>query len=115
MIALLLFLFKVLMVIKTIALPFIALVLTFSILAPSLAPLLHQDWEIAILVDAGEEEKKSEKESEKKFDEKDLYLNNFGFSYGSISSQYTLDHTDYLFLHSDFVADIPLPPPRILT
>ncbi|TAI47726.1 hypothetical protein [Flagellimonas allohymeniacidonis] len=108
----LLFLFKVLKVVRTIAFPFIAFMLTFSIMAPSLLPLLHKDCEVAFLVDTGEEEKKSEKESEKKADEKNLFLNNSGFSQTPISFHIASGYIEHSIFDSDFIGDILLPPPR---
>lgn len=98
--------------VKTIALPFVALMLTFSIMAPSLLPLLHKDCAIVFLADTGEEEKKSEKESEKKADEKDLFLNSSSFSQFAVPFQITSGYVEYSIFDSDFVGDILLPPPR---
>ncbi|PWL40037.1 hypothetical protein DKG77_04205 [Flagellimonas aquimarina] len=88
--------------------------LIFSILAPSIAPLLDKDHDLAVLIDANEEEKSKEKESEKKFDEKNLFLNYFASS-NSVFFQNCLQGWDkYIFSNSDFKADILLPPPRKL-
>ncbi len=102
------------LVLKTIAFPLIAMMLIFSILAPSLAPLIDEEFDIAVLVDSGEDEKNKEKESEKKFDEKNLFLDDSSSS----NSLYLLNQDQgfsrYVFSNSDFKAEILLPPPREL-
>ncbi|UII81770.1 hypothetical protein [Flagellimonas sp. CMM7] len=99
---------------KTIALPLIAIMLIFSILAPSLTPLLGDDYDIAVLIDVNEEEKNKEKESEKKFDEKNLFLNSFASSDSMFFQNPIQSSNRYLFSNSDFKAEILLPPPRKL-
>ncbi|WP_420320731.1 hypothetical protein [Flagellimonas sp.] len=97
---------------KTIAFSFIALVLIFSILAPSFVSLLDKDYAMVIIADSGEEENNQEKESEKKIDEKDLFV-----TYVSTSNHFKeqgnkLEVVGYLFANSDFKEDIFLPPPE---
>lgn len=99
---------------KTIAFPLIAMMLIFSILAPSLIPLLDNDYDIVVLIDNNEEEKSKEKESEKKFDEKNLFLNSFASSDSMFFQNLNQGCNRYLFSNSDFKADILLPPPRKL-
>lgn len=99
---------------KTIAFTIIAIMLIFSILAPSLIPLLDNDYDIVVLIDNNEEEKSKEKESEKKFDEKDLFLNSFASSDSMFFQKTNQDCNRYLFSNSDFKAEILLPPPRKL-
>ncbi|MEM9077722.1 MAG: hypothetical protein AAGC43_11810 [Bacteroidota bacterium] len=99
---------------KKIAFPLIALFLVSSILTPSLLPILDENCDIVILTDTNEEEKQGEKEAEKKYDEKDLFLNNFYLSNSLLVQIRTRYHLDYIRLTSDFVDDILLPPPRIV-
>lgn len=97
---------------KTVALPFIAVMLIFSILAPSLVPLIGEDYEMAVLWDTGEEEKNSDNESEKKLGEKDLFLNKPHFSSTDFSQNEPEKFVCYFFSYSVFEADILLPPPE---
>ena len=97
---------------KNIAFPLIALFLVSSILTPSLLPIIDEDIDIVLLTDTNEEEKQGEKESEKKFDEKDLFLNNFQHIYSDLIQSREHTHLEYVVHNSDFVLDILLPPPR---
>ncbi|MGW9684388.1 hypothetical protein [Flagellimonas sp. 2504JD1-5] len=97
---------------KTIAFPFIALVLIFSILAPSFIPLLDKDCEVVAIADPGEEENNQEKESEKKIDEKDLFVTYLSPSHHFGEQGSKLEVLGYLFANSDFKEDILLPPPE---
>jgi len=101
-------------VLKTIAFPLIAVMLIFSILAPSLIPLLDNDYDIIVLMDNNEEEKSKEKESEKKFDEKNLFLSSFTSSDSMFFQNPNQGCNRYLFSNSDFKVEILLPPPRKL-
>ena len=99
---------------KAFAFPLIALMLIFSILAPSVITLVDRDCAIAALVDNSEEEKKPEKESEKKFSEKDLFLGQIETS-GNYSVQGKNSvQKGYILKHSDYKAEILLPPPEQL-
>lgn len=97
---------------KTIALPFIAIMLIFSLLAPSVVTLLDKDCSIAFFMSPEEEEKKNEKESEKKFDEKNLFLASFQFSTYFDCQEQNLAAIEYLPTKLDYKADILVPPPR---
>lgn len=77
-------------------------------------PLLSDKCDIVVLMDTGEEEKKKEKESEKKFDEKDLFLNQYASSDNFIALRKAFDPSGYLFSNSDFRPEIHLPPPQKL-
>ncbi|RDY59673.1 hypothetical protein [Flagellimonas nanhaiensis] len=99
---------------KTFAFPLVALMLIFSILAPSIITLVDRDCAIVALVDKNDEEKKQDKESEKKFSEKDLFLGKI-----ETSSNYFLQgkksvQKGYILKHSDYKAEILLPPPEQL-
>ncbi|MBS9463334.1 hypothetical protein KIM67_13025 [Flagellimonas sp. 389] len=97
---------------RTISFPCIALLLIFSILAPSIMPLLSQKHDIVVLADTNEEEKNHEKESEKKFDEKDLFLPKYVSPHFILLQNKNLNHIGYTFPASNFNADIVVPPPR---
>ena len=97
---------------KKIAFPLIALLLVTSILTPSLLSILDESCDIVLLTDTNEEEKQSESETEKKFDEKDLFLNNFQLVHSDLIQAQFHGHSIYLAHNSDFVEDILLPPPR---
>ena len=61
-----------------------------------------------------EEEKKSEKESEKKFDENNLFLTYFAPSFHFVSQEQNLASLGYLPSLLDYKADILVPPPRTI-
>ncbi len=88
--------------------------LIFSILTPSIIPLLDKDCAVAVLLDTNDEEKK-EKEAEKKIGEKDLFSGPFSMDGDFFLQLANAENTEYLFLHSDFMAEILLPPPEKLT
>ncbi|MEO9512259.1 MAG: hypothetical protein ABJN84_06155 [Flavobacteriaceae bacterium] len=98
---------------KTIAIPFISMMLIFSILAPSIAPLLDKDYDTFVFLDSNEEEKNNEKESEKNFDEKNLFLNYVLVTKRFFVQNKTLENVGYLFFNSDSKAEIFLPPPKL--
>lgn len=77
-------------------------------------PLLSDKCDIVVLMDTAEEEKKKEKESEKKFDEKDLFLNQNIASSNFFALRKAFDPSRYLFSNSDFRPEIHLPPPKKL-
>lgn len=88
--------------------------LIFSILAPSIAPLVDKECAIAILMDPNDEEKSKDKEAEKKLGEKDLFLSLFSVDGNFFLQLSKAENTEYLFLDSDFMAEILLPPPQKL-
>ncbi len=75
-------------------------------------PLLSQKHDIVVLADANEEEKNHEKESEKKFDEKDLFLLNYVSSHFTLLQNKNLNHIGHTFPTSNFNTDIIIPPPK---
>ncbi|MEM9362925.1 MAG: hypothetical protein AAGA43_09825 [Bacteroidota bacterium] len=97
---------------KKITFPLVALLLVSSILTPSLLPILDESCDILILADTNEEEKQGENETEKKFDEKDLFLNNFTLTDSNLIQPKVHFHSEYILHNSDFIDEILLPPPR---
>ncbi len=87
--------------------------LIFSILAPSVIPLLDKDCPVAVLLDTNEEEKK-EKDSEKKFGEKNLFTGPFDTNNGLFFQLTEVESTEYLLFNTDFKVEIILPPPKKL-
>lgn len=75
---------------------------------------MDKECAVAILFDANEEEKKKDKESEKKFGEKDLFLNQSTLTGNFFLQNQESENTEYLLPHSDFKAEILLPPPEKL-
>ena len=67
-----------------------------------------------VLVDTPEEKKGKEKESEKKFDEKNLFFNQVSFFDGALGSSKNMNKTGYHFSILEFHSEILLPPPRKL-
>ncbi len=99
---------------KTIAHPLICLMLIFSILAPSIIPLLDKECAVAVLLDTNNDEEKKEKESEKKFGEKDLFAGPFDMNNGFFFQLTEIENTEYLLFNTDYKAEIVLPPPEKL-
>lgn len=99
---------------KAIAHPLICFLLIFSILAPSILPLVIKDCPIAILLDTSDEEKKKDKESEKKMGEKDLFYNSNALAQSFFDQNSKAEETGHPSMHSDVMAEILLPPPEKL-
>lgn len=87
--------------------------LVFSILAPSIIHLMDRDCSVAVLMDNNDEEKK-ENESEKKFGEKDLFLNSVVMDSDFFPESSFVQDTEHQFSTSDYLAEIFLPPPQQL-
>ncbi|MEM8762336.1 MAG: hypothetical protein AAGD88_00890 [Bacteroidota bacterium] len=101
--------------IKSITFPLIALLLISSILAPSLLSILDIEKDLVVLVDTSEEEKNTEKESEKKSDESDLFFNTLGHT-AAFSELNPIFKMQYAFdLGLDFIGEVNVPPPRSFT
>ncbi|MEL7270056.1 MAG: hypothetical protein AAGL34_10805 [Bacteroidota bacterium] len=98
--------------IKSITFPLIALVLISSILAPSLLSILDLEKDIVVLVDTSEEEKNTEKESEKKSDESDLFFNTLGHLTAFSELNPVLKMQDAFHTGLDFIGEVNVPPPR---
>ena len=75
-------------------------------------PLLSPKHDMVVLTDTNEKEKNQENESEKKFDEKDLFFPNFVSSHFIFLQSKDLNHIEHTFLTSNFNTDIIVPPPR---
>ena len=97
---------------KKVSFPLIALLLVFSVLTPSLLSIVDEGSDLLVLTDTNEEEKQGEQEAEKNLDEKDLFLNNFGFTNSSVVQRQKHLHSEFTLFNSNFVVDIHLPPPR---
>ncbi|MCL6267371.1 hypothetical protein [Flagellimonas myxillae] len=99
---------------KALAHPLICFLLIFSILAPSIVPLIDKDCPIAVFLDSSEEEKSKDKESEKKLGEKDLFLNSESLTNNFLGLNIKAEDTENLCMHSDVMTEILLPPPEKL-
>ncbi len=87
--------------------------LVISILAPSIEILCKSSSDNILAMDFNEEENNN-KESEKKFDQKELFFSNsVEKSSFSLFKEITKSQTS-LLSYSDFSADIVLPPPKNL-
>ena len=67
---------------------------------------------MVVLVDTSEEEKNTEKESEKKGDESDLFFNTLGHpsAYAELNPILKMQHA--FELGPDFIGEVNVPPPR---
>ena len=99
--------------IKSFTFSLLSILLVVSILAPSIETMCKSSYDNILLMDFNEEEN-SNQETEKKFEEKDLFFSsipekgNFYFTKEITKSQTSL------LPYSDFFYDIKLPPPKKL-
>jgi hypothetical protein len=98
---------------KSFSFSLVALLLVVSILAPSIEALCKSDYETMLVIDLNEEENNS-KESEKKFDQKELFFTNSIESRSLYLGQENIRSQTYLLSYSDFSSEIILPPPKSL-
>jgi hypothetical protein len=98
---------------KSFSFSLVALLLVVSILAPSIEALCKSDYETMLVIDLNEEENNS-KESEKKFDQKELFFTNSIESRSLYLGQEHIRSQTYLLSYSDFSSEIILPPPKSL-
>ena len=112
----LLFLLKNGNLLKTIAFPFISLLLIFSLLAPSFLPFLEEDQSTSLVLDVDDTEKNNKKEeSEKKSDEMDFFIkNNFVHIIAIFAHRQEYNLSGYLFPSLEYTIEILDPPPRRL-
>lgn len=87
--------------------------LVVSILAPSIETLCKSKADSILVMDFSEEENNN-KESEKKFDQKELFFSSIAEKNSfSFTNEITKSQTS-LLPYSDFSAEIVLPPPKKL-
>ena len=86
--------------------------MVFSVLTPSLLSIVDESTDLLVLTDTGEEEKQGEQETEKKLEEKDLFLNNFSFTNSFVDQRRKHLPSEFTLFNSNFIVDIHLPPPR---
>lgn len=86
--------------------------LVISILAPSIEALCKSDYESALVIDLNEEENNSE--TEKKFDENELFFSNSIENRSLYLTQELIRNQISLLLYSDISTEIVLPPPKSL-
>jgi hypothetical protein len=98
---------------KSFSFSLVALLLVVSKLAPSIEALCKSDYETMLVIDLNEEENNS-KESEKKFDQKELFFTNSIESRSLYLGQENIRSQTYLLSYSDFSSEIILPPPKSL-
>ena len=101
---------------KTIAFPFVSVLLIFSLLAAPVIPLLDKELSKSLVLKSSEEEKSSKKEeSEKKFDELEGYIRNyFALSTEFLAQEQDFTTAGYLFPVLEYTVEILDPPPRRL-
>lgn len=87
-------------------------ILSFSIVAPSVVSLWNDHYDIEISTDLGEEDTK--KESKKELEEKDTFLEVFVTPELAIIEYSRLYNNAYQLDKYSFTADITVPPPQEL-
>jgi len=87
--------------------------LVISILAPSVEALCNSNHDNALVMDLNEEEN-NKKESEKKFDQKELFFSTYIEKTALFITQEITNSQTKLLSNSDFSAEIVLPPPERL-
>lgn len=85
--------------------------LVVSILAPSIEALCKADNDSIVVMDFNEEEN-NKKESEKKLDQKELFLSKYMESRSLHVGQKNTGIQTCLLTYSDFLSEIVLPPPQ---
>lgn len=102
--------------IRTLAFPFVSMLLIFSLLASPIIPFLDKELSKTLVMGSAEEEKSSKKEeSEKKFDELDFFLRNYvPFSSDFLAQEQNYTTAGYLFPVLEYTIEILDPPPRRL-
>jgi len=96
---------------KSITFTLISLVLVVSILAPSIESLCTSDNENAVVIDFNEEEN-NKNETEKKFDENELFFSNSTQNRSLYLAQEITRNQISLLPYSDISSEIVLPPPK---
>ncbi|WP_350289685.1 hypothetical protein [uncultured Croceitalea sp.] len=91
----------------------LAIMLVISILAPSIEALCNSNHDNVLVMDLNEEEN-NKKESEKKFDQKELFFSNYSERTTLFITQEIANSQTQLLSSSDFSAEIVLPPPQRL-
>jgi hypothetical protein len=92
----------------------IALLLVFSLLAPSIETLCASDYESVLAMDFNEDENNS-KESEKNFDHKELFFDNAIGNKNIYIDQQTIRNQTHILFYSNLSSEILLPPPKDLS
>jgi len=87
--------------------------LVISILAPSIEALCKSDYESAVVVDLNEEEN-NKNETEKEFDEKELFFSSFIENKSLYLTQELIRNQIFLVFYPDISTEIVLPPPKEL-
>ncbi|WP_156102212.1 hypothetical protein [Muricauda sp. MAR_2010_75] len=100
---------------RTIAFPFVSVLLIFSLLASPLIPFLDKEFSKTLVLSAEEEKSSKKEESEKKFDEKDFFIKNyFAVSSDFLAQDKHYTTAGYLFPVLEYTVEILDPPPRRL-
>ena len=98
---------------KSFTFSLLSIILVISILAPSIEALCNSNYDNVLVMDFNEEEN-NKKESEKKFDQKELFFNNYFESRSLYLGQKITKTQTSLLTYSDFCSEIVLPPPERL-
>lgn len=96
---------------KSSAFSLLAIMLVISILAPSIEALYNSNHDNVLVMDLNEEES-NKKESEKKFDQKELFFSNYPEKTTLFIAQEITNSQTQLPSNSDFSLEIILPPPE---
>lgn len=85
--------------------------LVISILVPSIEALCNSNYDNVLVMDLNEEEN-NKNESDKKFDQKELFFSNYTEKGSPYFTQEITKSQTYLLPYSDFSTEIVLPPPE---
>jgi hypothetical protein len=99
---------------KSVTLSLVSLLLICATLAPSLEILCASDHDTAFLLDINEEEN-NKKESEKEFDQTELFFLNSVENLSICLSQEIIGGKIYILSFFNFSSEIILPPPQHIT
>lgn len=89
----------------------LSIILTVSVLTPTVVSLTDVSSDKIAFFDSGDEE--NNKETEKKFDEKELFFENYGLQEGLTYSRKGNLEKSYLLRLQKIDSEILLPPPQV--
>lgn len=90
----------------------LVIVLSISIVTPSVVTLCNDHFDIEVSSDLGEND--TEKENKKELEEKDTFFENFVFPQLTILEEQDAQHSAYSSWQSAHSIEIQLPPPKRL-
>ena len=89
----------------------LALILSFSLLVPSLKVLMEFNADIVIVIEKGEEDK-GKTDTEKELEKEELFLAFHKEDFSSLTNQKDIENKYYIFKNQEKNGDVTLQPPE---